>query len=164
MKMPAAFFRRNTFPASLRVQLLLVLLAFSGLTACAVSGSGQTVQILSAQGGRIDLLEEARSPVLVVQSEKGIGRAKLYISQALPEELTFEFPGLKKLEHFSLTQSGRALVCAGTDETETVCSWGNEWPVARMKHYPRGMTVTVPAKVFATPGEWRLEWVNYYRK
>lgn len=158
--MPARLFP----PAALRASLcLLISMALASLSACALIGRGQTVQILSSRGGSVDLLQETRSPVIVVQSKKGIGHASLRITQSVPEGVTFEFPGLNKLEHFSLAQSGKALVCAGTDEVETVCSWGREWPVARMKRYEGGMTVSVPGKVFAVPGEWRLEWVNYYR-
>lgn len=164
MKMPVPVCPGLFQPDIFRVPLWgLAVIAVAGLTGCASAGSAQALQILSARGGRVDLLQDTLSPVLVVQSAEGIGHARLKITRPLPEGMTFEFPGLKKLEHFSLSQSGRALVCAGTDEIEAVCSWGREWPVAHMKRYPGGMTVTVPEKVFALPGEWTLEWVNYYR-
>ena len=157
----ASFFKKNISPVT---RALLSLFALASLTACTSTGSGQSVQVLSSRGGRIDFLQASRSPVLVVQSKEGMGRARLHIAQPLSEGMTFEFPGLKKLEHFSLVQSDKkTLVCAGTDEAETVCSWGSEWPVALMKRYPEGMTVTVPSRVFSVPGEWRLQWVNYYR-
>lgn len=158
--MRACFFPSATFRAFL---YLLLGMALAGLSACALTGRSQAVHILSSRGGSAELLQETRSPVLVVKSKKGIGHARLRITQPLPEGMSFEFPGLSKLEHFSLSQSGTALVCAGTDEVETVCSWGREWPVARMKRYEGGMTVTVPGKIFSTPGDWQLEWVNYYR-
>lgn len=141
------------------------LAALAALSACSsLMQSGHSlIQISSVRGGEISLLPEARNPVLVVNSRKGIGRAHLQILQPLPEGMIVEFPGLKQLELFSLKKNGKALVCRGTAEPALPCAWGNEWPVAIMKRYPGGMTVSIPAAVFVEPGEWSLEWVDYYR-
>lgn len=149
-------------------QSLLFFLAFAALASLSACKSmmqpgDSLIKIGSVRGGEINLLPETRSPVLVVNSGKGIGRANLQILQLLPEGMIIEFPGLKQLELFSLKKNGKALVCHGTAEPEQRCTWGNEWPVAIMKRYPGGMTVSIPAALFVEPGEWSLEWVDYYR-
>lgn len=143
----------------------LALAALASLSACSslMQPRHSLIQIGSVRGGEISLLPETRNPVLVVNSSKGIGRAHLQILQPLPEGMIIEFPGLKQLELFSLKKNGKALICHGTAEPELSCVWGNEWPVAIMKRYPGGMTVSIPAAVFVDPGEWSLEWVDYYR-
>ncbi len=144
---------------------LLVMAAVLLLAGCSTMGtSDPAISIASARGGKISLLPQTRNPVLVVESKTGIGRARLQLKHALPEGMIVEFPGLRQLELFSLKKGGKALVCHGTAELEVPCSWGNEWPLASVKRYPRGMTVIIPAVVLAEPGEWSLEWVDYYRK
>jgi hypothetical protein len=122
------------------------------------------IHIRSIQGGTMDMLPETRSPVLLVNSSKGIGRANLQLLKPMPEGMVIEFPGLKQLELFSLKKNGKALICHGAAEPELPCTWGNEWPVARMTRHPGGMTVVIPARIVSDPGEWLLEWVDYYRK
>ncbi len=146
-----------------RLRFLLPV-AVLALSACSLLPAGDAVvQISRVHGGKLALLPETRNPVLVVKSPKGVGRARLQIRQALPEGMIIEFPGLQKLESFSLQQAGKSLVCHGTEEPELSCTWGNEWPVGSLRRYAGTMTVSIPAAVLATPGEWSLEWVDYYR-
>lgn len=133
------------------------------LSGCASLGKHEPVAVSSVRGGDISLMPQTRSPVLVVKSEAGIGHARLRIRQALPEGMMLEFPGLKKLEFVALQKNGKTFVCHGTAELELPCSWGLEWPVGGLKRYAGGMTLTVPASVLAEPGEWQLEWVDFYR-
>lgn len=142
----------------------LVVLAMFSLAGCASFGKpDEAVGFSSVSGGKLGLVPQSGSPILVVQSKKGIGHARLHIRNALPEGMLVEFPGLKQLEFFSMKKNGKALICHGTAEPELPCTWGAEWPVASMKRYPTGMTVIIPAAVVAEPGEWLLEWVDYYR-
>ncbi|MDQ8036542.1 MAG: hypothetical protein REI12_03915, partial [Pedobacter sp.] len=83
--------------------------------------------------------------------------------KALPEGMIVEFPGLKQLEYVALEKNGKSLICHGTAEAELPCTWGQEWPVGSLKRYAGGMTLSIPASVFAEPGEWSLQWVDYYR-
>ncbi|MGH8493351.1 MAG: hypothetical protein ACRERR_09640 [Moraxellaceae bacterium] len=134
------------------------------LCSCAsVISEDRAIKISAVHGGKLSLLPESRNPVLVVKSPKGIGRATLQLGKSLPEGMMVEFPGMRQLEFFSLKKNGKALICHGTAEPQLPCTWGNEWPVANMKRYPGGMTINIPAAVFAEPGEWSLEWVDYYR-
>lgn len=138
-----------------------------GLTACS-QWRGVDADILHASASRpkgvtLSLLTTTRVPVLVVKSPEGIGRAELTLRQALPEGLVVEFPGLKQLEHVALKHGTDVFACEGSDSEITACTWGRDWPVGSLQRYPTGMTLTVPPAVLTRPGDWSLEWVDYWR-
>lgn len=146
------------------ILLLPALLMLQGLAGCTLlADKNAALHISSVHGGKLSLLPETRNPVVVVKSPKGIGRARLRVEKALPEGLIVEFPGLKQLEYVALEKNGKTLICHGTAEAELPCTWGQEWPVASLKRYAGGMTLSIPASVFAEPGVWSLQWVDYYR-
>lgn len=143
-----------------------VLLA--GLPAgCASHGLQEAggVRILSARPGatQLSLLPASRSPVLVVNSPKGVGSAKLEVSAALAEGMTIEFPGLRQLEHVALSDGVQTLTCEGGSGPYTDCSWGSQWPVGRLQRHDNGLTLSLPPELFRQPGRWSLEWVDYWR-
>lgn len=147
----------------------MVLVLACILSGCAAPGMTREVdgvQILSSapSGTRLALLADATSPVLVVKSPKGIGRARLRLPASLPQGLIIEFPGMQSLEQFVLGDGRQHLVCSGGAQELTVCSWGEEWPVGQVRRYPSGMTVTLPAHMFSRAGKWSMEWVDYWRQ
>lgn len=147
--------------------LALVVVAAAGLTACS-NWRGVDSDMLHAsasrpKGVKLSLLMTTRIPVLVVKSPEGIGRAELTVSQPMPEGLMIEFPGLKQLEHVALKHGNEVFACEGGTEDRIACTWGRDWPVGSLQRYPAGMTVTIPPAVLAKPGDWSLEWVDYWR-
>lgn len=138
------------------------------LLACSTPGLVKEVdglRILSARpsGTQLHLLTDSARPVLVVTSPRGIGQAGLSVLASLPQGLTIEFPGFRSLEQLVLDDGQQRLVCAGGNEERAHCSWGEEWPVGLVRRYPSGMTVELPASMFAKEGKWQLEWVDYWR-
>jgi uncharacterized protein YwbE len=147
--------------------LSLGLVLASGLTGCS-SWRGVDSDMLHAsashpRGVKLALLTTTRIPVLVVKSPEGMGRAELTVSQPMPEGLVVEFPGLKQLEHVALKHGADVFACEGSSAEITACTWGRDWPVGSLRRYPTGMTLTVPPAVLARPGDWSLEWVDYWR-
>lgn len=138
------------------------------LLACSTPGLVKEVdglRVLSSRPGgtQLHLLADSARPVLVVKSPRGIGQASLSVPAILPQGLTIEFPGFRSLEQLVLDDGQRRLVCTGGTEERAYCSWGEEWPVGLVRRYPSGMTVELPASMFARAGKWQLEWVDYWR-
>lgn len=146
---------------------IVMSLAVVLLAGCAARGLQEEggVHILSVRPGanQLSLLPASQSPILVVDSPKGLGSARLEIRQPLPQGLTIEFPRLRQLEHVALSDGSQTLTCAGGVEARTECSWGERWPVGRLQRHDNGLTLSLPAELFQQPGRWSLEWVDYWR-
>lgn len=148
------------------VRLALLLLVVS-LAACSgwrgVDSDSLHASAARPKGVKLSLIMTTRIPMLIVKSPEGIGRAELTVRQPLPEGLVIEFPGLKQLEHVALKRGSDVFACEGGTDDKAACTWGRDWPVGSLQRYPTGMTLTIPPQVLAVPGEWSLEWVDYWR-
>ena len=145
------------------IGLILLLAACSGL---APSPWRDVITAVNAgpHPAELALLASATGPLLAVKSPDGIGRADVQLSQPLTLDFTITFPGLKQLEYVALKQGDDEFHCEGGSEDRIACTWSRDWPVGSLLRTPDGMTVAIPARVFATPGEWSLYWVDYWRE
>lgn len=144
-------------------QIVSLLLLGSLLSACVTMSSKTTIHPVSSRGGQIKVIEGGAAPVLVVNSQQGIGHAVLSLPAALPQGLLIELPGFHSLEELVLSNGQTELVCQTGREEKGDCRWGEEWPVAEVRRYANGITVTIPAQVFQQGGAWSLRWVNEFR-
>jgi len=151
--------------------LAAALLAAACGTADDRGGTVARLALLESRGDVVSLEVEAGVPVVVVQRERGIGRATLELEGAgWPGELEVALEGFRNLESFAaccggrcvetdLRSAPRARLREGRDER-----WATDVDLP-VRVLPGSIRVVVPAAAVAGAGtRLELRWVDEYRE